>query len=367
MSEAQATIVELQAKLPACEADVAAKRVVLDEADKRRAECDEVLAAHRARVDERQKNAETWLDAKHANAMKAMKNEAEMAEASKRIDTIAEEAQKFEKRLKELRRLHAWLVEDEELFGAAGTRYDFDAYGEKIKTLGDEYEKLKEEREALDRRIDKRAIAQRTELETQRNQLAAELNMLHSDKRTLHEAIAALDLKKKQEILTAYKKVRTDLDLIYSTLLPGTGATLQPVDEVDGDPLKGLRIRVAFNGVYKEALTELSGGQRSLVALSLVLAMLKYKPAPLYILDEVDAALDLSHTQNIGQMIKNHFKNSQVGQSVWIESSDLQFIIVSLKDGMFNNANVLFKTRFQDGRSTVSRTDNSKKKQVADR
>lgn len=48
------------------------------------------------------------------------------------------------------------------------------------------------------------------------------------------------------------------------------------------------------------------------MALSLVLAMLKFKPAPLYILDEVDAALDLSHTQNIGAMIKAHFKESQV-------------------------------------------------------
>ena len=70
--------------------------------------------------------------------------------------------------------------------------------------------------------------------------------------------------------------------------------------------------------------------------------MLLFKPAPLYILDEVDAALDLSHTQNIGQMLRAHFKHSQ-------------FIVVSLKDGMFNNANVLFKTKFIDGVSTVTR------------
>jgi len=86
---------------------------------------------------------------------------------------------------------------------------------------------------------------------------------------------------------------------------------------------------------------------RSLVALSLILSLLLFKPAPLYILDEVDAALDLSHTQNIGQMLKNHFKHSQ-------------FIIVSLKDGMFNNANVLFKTRLVDGKSTVTRFINPK-------
>ena len=83
------------------------------------------------------------------------------------------------------------------------------------------------------------------------------------------------------------------------------------------------------------------------MALSLILSLLLFKPAPLYILDEVDAALDLSHTQNIGQMLKNHFKHSQ-------------FIVVSLKDGMFNNANVLFKTRLVDGKSTVTRFVNPK-------
>ena len=81
---------------------------------------------------------------------------------------------------------------------------------------------------------------------------------------------------------------------------------------------------------------------RSLVALSLILSLLLFKPAPVYILDEVDAALDLSHTQNIGQMLRSHS----------------QFIVVSLKDGMFNNANVLFKTKFVDGVSTVTRSEN---------
>lgn len=44
---------------------------------------------------------------------------------------------------------------------------------------------------------------------------------------------------------------------------------------------------MAFGGVWKESLSELSGGQKSLLALSLILAMLLFKPAPIYILDEV--------------------------------------------------------------------------------
>jgi structural maintenance of chromosome 2 len=58
---------------------------------------------------------------------------------------------------------------------------------------------------------------------------------------------------------------------------------------------------------------------------------------------QVDAALDLSHTQNIGRMIKTHFPYSQ-------------FIVVSLKEGMFNNANVIYRTKFVDGVSAVTRT-----------
>ena len=63
---------------------------------------------------------------------------------------------------------------------------------------------------------------------------------------------------------------------------------------------------------------------------------------------QVDAALDLSHTQNIGRMIKTHFPYSQ-------------FIVVSLKEGMFSNANVIFRTKFVDGVSAVTRSANSSK------
>ncbi len=62
-----------------------------------------------------------------------------------------------------------------------------------------------------------------------------------------------------------------------------------------------------------------------------------------YILDEVDAALDLSHTQNIGRLLKTHFSQSQ-------------FVVVSLKEGMFDNANVVFTTQNTDGVSSVQRT-----------
>lgn len=80
-----------------------------------------------------------------------------------------------------------------------------------------------------------------------------------------------------------------------------------------------------------------------MIALSLIMSLLQFKPAPMYILDEIDAALDLSHTQHIGQLFRTRFKGSQ-------------FIVVSLKEGLFTNANVLFRAKFRDGTSIVERT-----------
>jgi structural maintenance of chromosome 2 len=86
----------------------------------------------------------------------------------------------------------------------------------------------------------------------------------------------------------------------------------------------------------------LSGGQSSLLALSFILTILFYKFAPIYIFDEMIRFLDLSHTANLGLMLREHFPQSQ-------------FIVISLKDGMFNNANVLYKVSYADGNSRVER------------
>ncbi len=176
--------------------------------------------------------------------------------------------------------------------------------------------------------------------EEQYLQLQRKKQTTFENKQKFENTIKELDDLKNKEISSTYLKVNQYFNDIFSTLLPNVKAKLEPPE---GKTVhEGLELKVAFNGHWKESLTELSGGQRSLLALSLILALLKYHPAPLYILDEIDSALDLSHTQNIGLMIRKYFKNSQ-------------FIIVSLKEGLFQNANVLFKVSFVDSRSTVKR------------
>ncbi|KFQ68940.1 Structural maintenance of chromosomes protein 2, partial [Phaethon lepturus] len=233
---------------------------------------------------------------------------------------------------------YEWIASERPLFGQPNTAYDFKTNDP--KEASQKLQKLQERKGNLGRSVNMRAMNMLSETEERYNDLMKKKRIVENDKIKILAAIKELDLKKTEALNIAWKKVNEDFGSIFSTLLPGAKAMLVPSEKQN--VLDGLEFRVALGNTWKENLTELSGGQRSLVALALILAMLLFRPAPIYILDEVDAALDLSHTQNIGQMIQTHFRHSQ-------------FVVVSLKDGMFSNANVLYKTRFLDGVSTVTR------------
>lgn len=172
---------------------------------------------------------------------------------------------------------------------------------------------------------------------------ASELQKMHdqilTDKAKILSLISQIDSQKLESLHASHQQVNRDLDATFGMLLPGASAQLQMVDSKD--ITKGLTFNVRLEST-QTTLSGLSGGQRSLLALSLIFSLLLYKPCPIYILDEIDAALDLSHTQHIGALIRTKFPQSQ-------------FLVVSLKDGLFSNANVLFRVRFVGGSSLVER------------
>ena len=91
-----------------------------------------------------------------------------------------------------------------------------------------------------------------------------------------------LDEKRIITLKKCFESVKANLSKIFNDLLPGATAHLNLINE--RDVTEGAELQVQFNKVKKE-LGELSGGQRSLLALSFILALLLYKPSPFYILD----------------------------------------------------------------------------------
>jgi structural maintenance of chromosome 2 len=273
-----------------------------------------------------------------ANRQQREEKELEQKRMTHKMEQLQKDDKEAGNVLVRMEKEHPWIEKEKNFFGKKGTDFDFEAnsYPENKKRL----DELEKQQNKLGKNINKKAMAMFEKAEQEYKDLLQKRDIILNDKCKIEQVIRDLDDKKAETLRRTWVKVNKDFDAIFATLLPHANAKLEPPEGMDAT--EGLEIKVAFHGAWKQSLTELSGGQRSLLALSLVLALLLFKPAPMYILDEIDSALDLSHTQNIGAMIRQHFPHSQ-------------FIIVSLKEGMFNHANVLFRTRFIDGTSTVAR------------
>ncbi|KAF8631642.1 hypothetical protein AX17_005044 [Amanita inopinata Kibby_2008] len=238
-----------------------------------------------------------------------------------------------------LEKQYDWILEDQAEFGRPGSQYDFQSID--IGQLKEKAVELEQSQRGMKKKVNTKVINMIDNVEKREASLNKMLSTVLKDKQKIEETIEELDRYKRDALQKTWEKVDGDFGAIFAELLPGNFAKLRPPE--GQDLMQGLEVKVQLGSVWKESLTELSGGQRSLIALSLIMALLQFKPAPMYILDEIDAALDLSHTQHIGQLFRTRFKGSQ-------------FIVVSLKEGLFTNANVLFRARFRDGTSIVERT-----------
>ncbi|KAI9478463.1 MAG: hypothetical protein EXX96DRAFT_248991 [Benjaminiella poitrasii] len=271
---------------------------------------------------------------------------AELVELNLRVQKLVHDSERFlkerqhsEQTIRELENQYEWISDEKQLFGQPGSAYDYTNIS--LADIRKQLEQLSVNHDSLRKKINVRVMNMIDNVEKKEAALKEMLATVQKDKQKIEDTIQTLENYKMEALEKTYSKVNKDFAEIFGDLLEGNTCKLQaPEGKLISD---GLEVKVCLGGVWKQSLTELSGGQRSLIALSLILSLLQFKPAPMYILDEVDAALDLSHTQNIGSLLRTRFKGSQ-------------FLVVSLKDGMFNNANVLFKTRFKDGTSVVERT-----------
>ncbi|KAJ9654861.1 Structural maintenance of chromosomes protein 2 [Neophaeococcomyces mojaviensis] len=278
--------------------------------------------------------------AKSKKSKQVTEESLEAQKLSHAVEKLSKDAAAAAQTVSLLEKEHDWIGDNKDQFGKAGTPYDFQNRNlsesrATLKTVSERFVGMK-------KKINPKVMPMIDSVEKKETSLKNMLKTVIRDKKKIEETIVSLDEYKREALLKTWRKVTEDFGNIFSDLLPGNNtAKLTPLDDDVSRIQEGLEVKVCLGKVWKSSLTELSGGQRSLIALSLIMALLQFKPAPMYILDEVDAALDLSHTQNIGRLIKTRFKGSQ-------------FIVVSLKDGMFQNANRVFRIRFSEGTSVVS-------------
>jgi chromosome segregation protein len=161
--------------------------------------------------------------------------------------------------------------------------------------------------------VNLRAIEDYDERKTRFETVKTEISTLTKQKTNLIKLVEELNEKKKFGLQRVFGSIRENFQKIYADLSNGGEADLML--EVPDDPLTGgLIIRARPRNQKQLRLEALSGGEKSLTALSFIFAIQTYQPSPFYLLDEVDMFLDGLNAENVARAIKKNSTNAQFMQ-----------------------------------------------------
>jgi chromosome segregation protein len=139
--------------------------------------------------------------------------------------------------------------------------------------------------------VNLRADIELTESQTRLDTLINERAELEEAIKKLRSAIQSLNREGRERLLASFQSVNDNFKRLFSQLFGGGVAELQLIES--DDPLEaGLEIQAMPPGKKPQTMTLLSGGEQALTAIALIFAVFLTNPAPICVLDEVDAPLD---------------------------------------------------------------------------
>ncbi|EDO19475.1 hypothetical protein Kpol_1018p2 [Vanderwaltozyma polyspora DSM 70294] len=182
------------------------------------------------------------------------------------------------------------------------------------------------------------------------NERAAELD---DSKVSIQNLIEKLKQQKVTAVDSTFKKVSENFSTVFEKLVPrGTAKLIIHRQEENKTRSKdknstesiysGISISVSFNSKKNEQLhvEQLSGGQKTVCAIALILAIQMVDPAPFYLFDEIDAALDKQYRAAVADVIKSL-------------SGNAQFICTTFRTDMLQVADKFFRVKYENKISTV--------------
>jgi len=162
-------------------------------------------------------------------------------------------------------------------------------------------ERLKQEREQLGG-VNLRAEEEAVEQETRMNTLIADRDDLTGAIDRLRRGIQSLNKEGRERLLASFEKVNANFKELFTKLFEGGEAKLTFTESED--PLEaGLEIFARPPGKRLQSLALLSGGEQALTAMALIFAVFLVNPAPVCVLDEVDAPLDDANVERFCKML----------------------------------------------------------------
>jgi chromosome segregation protein len=175
----------------------------------------------------------------------------------------------------------------------------------------EELPRLREELARLSANVNLNAEAEREELSERETFLRTQLEDLASARETLLQSIKEIEAQSQAQFNETFEKVASAFGEMYAKLFPGGTAKMWQTNPENLSET-GVEISVQPPGKKLMALAALSGGERAMTAAALIFALIKVKPSPFYLLDEVDAALDDANVDRFSAMVRELASESQM-------------------------------------------------------
>ncbi len=171
-------------------------------------------------------------------------------------------------------------------------------------------------------------------------ELNAKIETLENEKNEIENRMTGYETLKKETFLHTFNSVNEHFKVIFTELTDGSGELI--LENPENPFLGGLTVEGRQKNKEKQKLAGMSGGEKTLMALSLVFAVQRHMPAPFYALDEVDAALDGFNVERIAKMINTN-------------SGHTQFVVISQRSQMIEAADRMIGVTQKDkGKTMIS-------------
>jgi structural maintenance of chromosome 2 len=182
----------------------------------------------------------------------------EMQKLGHQIDKFHKEQELAVQTVARMEKEHEWIADEKDNFGRTGTPYDFK--GQNIAECKSSLKTLTERFQGMKKKINPKVMNMIDSVEKKEVSLKNMMKTVIKDKKKIEETIVSLDEYKKKALQETWQKVNGDFGQIFAELLPGSFAKLDPPENKTIN--EGLEVKVCLGKVWKQSLTELSGGQR---------------------------------------------------------------------------------------------------------
>ncbi len=218
-------------------------------------------------------------------------------------------------------------------------------------TLNQAIAKASNERKALEP-VNLKSIDEYESVRERWDEIDMRRQTLQRERKAILDSIDRIELEKTRNFMKAYHEINRVFSDVFQQLSPGGSAKMTL--ENPAHPFEaGINITARPRGKKISSLTILSGGEKTLVALSFIFAVQNFYPAPFYIMDEIDAALDGPNVYRVSMVIKEY-------------AAQAQFLVISHREENITNSDRIYGVAMNDGITDIFTVDLEEEKERDD-